>query len=139
MSGKVHENRVRRIAARRGLRLVRSRRRDPQAVDYGLYRLTGSGGVLAVSKNLGDIEQALTQPIEEQVVSSDRARVTDLIDRLSEAADFNWGTHYPCLRDDLGDLASDLQSEKTSPTIERIVAVAAQWADHPERMGKRRG
>jgi hypothetical protein len=36
---KVKEIRLRRVAARRGLRLVRSRRRDPQAVEFGLYLL----------------------------------------------------------------------------------------------------
>ena len=33
----VRENRVRRMAKRRGYRLVKSRSRDPQAVDYDLY------------------------------------------------------------------------------------------------------
>jgi len=33
------ENRVRRLAERRGLRLNRSRRRHPSAVDYGRYLL----------------------------------------------------------------------------------------------------
>ena len=36
---KVRENRLRRMAARQGLKLERSRRRDPLAVDYGLYQL----------------------------------------------------------------------------------------------------
>jgi hypothetical protein len=36
---KVVENRLRRIAARRGYRLVKSARRDPLARDYGRYRL----------------------------------------------------------------------------------------------------
>ena len=36
---KVRENRLRRIAARRGFILKRSRRRDPQALDYGKYWL----------------------------------------------------------------------------------------------------
>lgn len=36
---KIRENRVRRIAARRGYRLVKSRRRDPQAIDYGSFWL----------------------------------------------------------------------------------------------------
>lgn len=39
MSGKVRENRVRRVAERRGLRLEKSRRRDPHAPDFGLYML----------------------------------------------------------------------------------------------------
>lgn len=36
---KVRENRLRRMAERQGLRLVKSRRRDPRALDYGLYVL----------------------------------------------------------------------------------------------------
>jgi hypothetical protein len=36
---KVRENRLRRMADRQGLRLVKSRSRDPRAVDYGLYAL----------------------------------------------------------------------------------------------------
>jgi hypothetical protein len=34
---KVREARLRRVAERRGLRLVRSRRRDPGALTYGRY------------------------------------------------------------------------------------------------------
>lgn len=36
---KVRENRLRRAADRQGLRLSKSRSRDPQAIDYGLYAL----------------------------------------------------------------------------------------------------
>lgn len=36
---KVRENLVRRIAARQGYRLEKSRRRDPRALDYGRYNL----------------------------------------------------------------------------------------------------
>jgi hypothetical protein len=36
---KVRENKLRRIADRRGLQLMKSRSRDPKAVDYGLYAL----------------------------------------------------------------------------------------------------
>jgi hypothetical protein len=38
---KVQENRVRRMAARQGLRLARNPRRDVRAIDYGSYMLTG--------------------------------------------------------------------------------------------------
>jgi hypothetical protein len=34
---KVRENRLRRMAERQGLRLVKSRRRDPFARDFGVY------------------------------------------------------------------------------------------------------
>lgn len=46
MSEKVRENRLRRTAERQGFRLVKTRRLDHRAVDYGTYRLTpvkGSG------------------------------------------------------------------------------------------------
>jgi hypothetical protein len=36
---KVRENKARRAAERQGLRLVKSRRRDPRALDFGLYSL----------------------------------------------------------------------------------------------------
>jgi len=36
---KVRENRLRRMAARQGLRLEKSRRRDDRALDYGTYWL----------------------------------------------------------------------------------------------------
>jgi hypothetical protein len=36
---KVRENRVRRMARRQALELVKSRRRDPQSADYGTYQL----------------------------------------------------------------------------------------------------
>ncbi len=37
---KIAENKLRRIAERRGLTLRKSPRRDPKALDYGTYRLT---------------------------------------------------------------------------------------------------
>ena len=39
MSAKVRENRLRRMAARQGLSLVKSRRRDPRAINFGTYML----------------------------------------------------------------------------------------------------
>lgn len=40
---KVRENRLRRMAERRGLLLTKSRRRDPGAVDYGRYWVIDPG------------------------------------------------------------------------------------------------
>jgi hypothetical protein len=46
---KVRENRLRRVAERRGWELSKSRRRDPLALDFGQWTLTGgsisAGGV----------------------------------------------------------------------------------------------
>ena len=39
MSVKIEEARLRRMARRQGLILSKSRRRDPNALDYGLYAL----------------------------------------------------------------------------------------------------
>jgi hypothetical protein len=41
---KVAENRVRRAAARQGLRLEKCRARDPRAIGYGTYRLVDAKG-----------------------------------------------------------------------------------------------
>jgi hypothetical protein len=41
---KVREARLRRVAERRGLRLVRSRRRDPGALTYGRYFVQAQDG-----------------------------------------------------------------------------------------------
>lgn len=45
---KVRENRLRRAAARQGLRLEKSRRRDPRALDFGAWWLVDakSGGIV---------------------------------------------------------------------------------------------
>ncbi len=73
---KVRENRLRRAAARQGLMLVKSRRRDPLALDFGLYvlvrdskgnRVGRHGGQAAVSDlanghgmSLDEVETELT-------------------------------------------------------------------------------
>ncbi len=63
---KVRENRLRRSAERQGLKLQKSRRRDPRALDYGTYWLVdimtnsvtvgGSNGA-----SLEEVESALTE------------------------------------------------------------------------------
>ncbi len=69
-SEKVRENRLRRMAQRQGLRLERSRRRDPRALGFGKFRLidTLTGTIAAggdpradgFGLTLDDVEQALT-------------------------------------------------------------------------------
>ena len=46
---KTRETRLRRMAERQGLRLERSRRRDPRAIGYGTYRLADPNGNVAVA------------------------------------------------------------------------------------------
>jgi hypothetical protein len=65
---KIREDRLRRMAQRQGLMLEKSRRRDPNALDFGCYRLidTNTKGVvfgatpLPYSATLDEIEAWLT-------------------------------------------------------------------------------
>ncbi len=69
---KVRENRLRRAADRQGLRLTRSRSRDINAIDYGLYALidyeTGGSIFPALANRwvhtltLDEVEGYLTNP-----------------------------------------------------------------------------
>jgi hypothetical protein len=68
MSGDVRENRLRRMAERQGLRLEKSRRRDPRAVDFGGYmlidittnRVVLGSGAFPYQADLDDVEAHLT-------------------------------------------------------------------------------
>jgi len=68
MSDKVRENRARRAAARQGLALEKSRRRDHRALGYDSYRFVdvatnsvayGGNSVGGYSLNLDDVEEYL--------------------------------------------------------------------------------
>jgi hypothetical protein len=67
---KVRDNRVRRMAKRQGLELIKSRRRDTRALDYGGYLLVDPATSMVVysygwndfGASLDDIEAWLTQP-----------------------------------------------------------------------------
>lgn len=64
---KVRENRLRRMAERRGIRIEKSRRRDPKALDFGGYMLIDAatnGAIMgaspyAYSASLDEVEQWL--------------------------------------------------------------------------------
>jgi hypothetical protein len=58
---KVRENRLRRMAARQGLQLLKSRRRDPRALDYGTYWLVDASGVEVATGDVDAIEARLTR------------------------------------------------------------------------------
>ena len=68
MDDKVRENRLRRQANRQGMRLVKSRRRDENALDFQLYALIEHGGGLVHSDgpisihtlDLDDVERMLS-------------------------------------------------------------------------------
>ena len=55
---KVRVNRLRRIASRQGLRLEKSRQRNPMALDYGKYSLvSGRPGHIHIFIGQGDLDQ----------------------------------------------------------------------------------
>lgn len=59
---KVRENRLRRMAERQGLKLVKSRRRDPRALGYGGFMLVDTATNSAVS---GEIDSAQSLELDE--------------------------------------------------------------------------
>lgn len=59
---KIRENRARRAAARRGLHLAKSRRRDPAATGYGTWTITTPRGRLVhTAPDLAAVEQWLAE------------------------------------------------------------------------------
>src|SRR5712671_6443778 len=82
---KVREARLRRMAKRQGLKLVRSRRRDPLAIDYGRYVIVDPDSNRTVAGELGsasamtldDVEGWLTSPgpMTVEVILEDGRRI----------------------------------------------------------------
>jgi hypothetical protein len=64
-SEKVRELRLRRMAKRQGLTVTKSRRRDPRALDYGMYYVSDArSNTLESSEqgmNIDELEAFLTQ------------------------------------------------------------------------------
>ena len=56
---KVFENRIRRMAERQGLRLAKSRRRDPRALDFGKYCLVDHVGRHVFGADIGHMDATL--------------------------------------------------------------------------------
>jgi hypothetical protein len=54
---KVREGRVRRMLARQGYTLSRSRRRDTRALDYGRYTISDEEGTAVCEGSLDDAEK----------------------------------------------------------------------------------
>jgi hypothetical protein len=52
----IMENRLRRMAQRRGMKLVKSRRRDVRALDYGTYMLIDINTNAVVAADLANLE-----------------------------------------------------------------------------------
>ena len=58
---KVRENRLRRWAKDQGYELEKSRRRDPRAKDYGIYRLVPAKGKPKDFPDINAVEQFLSR------------------------------------------------------------------------------
>lgn len=61
---KVHENRLRRMAERQGLRLEKSRRRDPRATDYGRWTIFAGNDIRRGNLTIEQVEEYLTWEID---------------------------------------------------------------------------
>ena len=88
---KVRENRARRAAERQGLGLVKSRRRDPKALDYDMYGLTElSTGEALKGVGAPSLRYGLTiDEVEVYLYDSPAAeRVVELVDQVREA--YGW-------------------------------------------------
>ena len=59
---KVRENWLRRIAARQGYKLSKTRRFDPLAIDFGTYRLIPAKGKPLGPFTIDEVEERLTSP-----------------------------------------------------------------------------
>lgn len=68
---KVDENRLRRMAHRQGLRLRKSKRRDPMATGYGTYMLVDSAGAVYASGSDGHYGLTLTQVLHALTTDTD--------------------------------------------------------------------
>jgi hypothetical protein len=62
---KVRENRLRRMADRQGYRLLKSRRRDPLATDFGTWQLA-RGAAVTRPMTLDEVEERLSSPLSAQ-------------------------------------------------------------------------
>ena len=71
---KVYENRLRRMAARQGLRYVAGRRRDPRAIDYGHVWLVDAATNLVVSEFAPEVGPGTILDQIEAYLTSDQPR-----------------------------------------------------------------
>jgi hypothetical protein len=73
MDDKARENRARRAAQRQGFTLIKSRRRDPLATDYGWYIQRGRRQ-LAHFRELAGVERWIADPASRDQDQEERSR-----------------------------------------------------------------
>lgn len=64
---KVQENRIRRKLNRLGLRLVKSRRRDPDAIDYGGYMIVDQNNGHVFGAGVNNTPEATLAQVDEWI------------------------------------------------------------------------
>ena len=90
---KVRVNRLRRMATRRGLRLIRSRQRDPGGLDYGKFRVEDATGTRA------------SEVPHERTLRPDDRRGREAADARLVAESFQTARKAGPLREESADLA----------------------------------
>ena len=66
---KIRENRLRAAAQRQGFRIVKSRRRDPRALDYGGYMIVNPCNNSAEAGGMGDGFSMSIEDVEKWLTS----------------------------------------------------------------------
>jgi hypothetical protein len=116
---KVRENRLRRIAERRGYSLEKSRRRDPKAPDFARFRVIEMRENRAVfgaephafSATLDEVEQWLGEKPDGGTVTAEFTQVFKKIEALER--------EFAQIEDELG-LARSSRDEAWTTRLERI-------------------
>jgi hypothetical protein len=71
---KIRENRMRRMLARQGYVLSKSRRRDPRARDYGHYTISNEDGTVVYRQSVRQAVGPALDDIERWALSEDGQR-----------------------------------------------------------------
>ena len=71
---KVRENRVRRMAERQGLKVVKSRRKDPRGIGYGKYKVLDATTMKPVFGSKPDEYSATLDEVEAWLIDDNRGR-----------------------------------------------------------------
>jgi hypothetical protein len=78
------EIRLRRLAVRQGLRLQKSRRRDPSMADYGKFDILDDGQMLTERVNLSQVEHFLRGGSEVRQAYARRVRTPENLAHIAE-------------------------------------------------------
>jgi hypothetical protein len=125
---KTREIRLRRALARQGYTLSKSRRRDPRALDYGLYIIsTKDGEDVFDADDLDDIEKWATAGDATRGAAPAKHAATVTAEQYSEICDAVERTfHGWPLTDDTGMLHTSREARATAVRIIEILGMEIQ-------------